>query len=440
MFDNSQLDAIEILHRGNGGVVWHKVGEGKTRICLGWFAKFANDLPKGCNLLAVVTRRKSFSSWVEEASMVCPDFRVMSYEDWSGISTRKPTVVLISHGILHQVERTLTDGRFEAIVYDEGYKMKNPKSRMCKAACRISSAIVKAAIMGGSVMTANNIVDIWGQLYAIARHSVLCRTLTQFRSKFMRVIDIAGIMKFVPRMGAQERIRDAIKGFTSTYFPSDRIKTRDTLIDVNPTEEQMNLLLQARDYLFVSEGEVTELKHVISLIIKVSQISDGFFVHRSGSVTNLECSKLDALKRILSRCVKKSKVVIWVAFRLSVRRVLQELQSEFKCYTMYGGKKFDEAGWARDGQVAIATVGSGDSVNFFKNCSTVIYYSRDFKGLNLRQSRGRTLRKDSQHTECRYYHLMTSRTFDYEIKAIAEGSIASEDKLRKVLTSWASGV
>lgn len=437
MLDSQQKSALDILHRENGGVVWHKVGEGKTRIALSWFAILAKKLTKGNNLLAVVCRRKSFSSWVKEAALITPEFRVFSIEDWTGICTRKTTVLLVSHGMLEQYEEVLKDGRVAAVVYDEGYKFKNARALICKAANRISSEVQCSAIIGGSIMTARNIEDVWGQLFAINRHTRLCSSLTKFRSRYMRKIAMGQVFRFTAKPDSFDRISKSISSFTSIHFPSDRIQAKDMDLEVDPTKQQIDLLNQARDYIFNTQGKITEIKNAVSLIIKVCQISDGFFQTSEGEVVKVEASKMGTLKKLLPRLVSKGQVIIWVAFRETVKQILQELQRDYRCYRMFGGSKFDEEGWANDGQVAVATVGSGDSVNFFKNCSNVIYYSRDCKLLSDVQSRGRSMRKDSTHDTCRFYHLFTRGTMDYKIRDLVKKSKCSEEELKGALRKWA---
>ncbi len=440
MLDASQLSALQILCRSHGGVVWHKVGEGKTRIGLAWFANFAKDVTRGCNLFVVVCRRKSFSSWIRESKMITPEFRICSIEDWAGICTSKPTILLVSHGMLVRFEDVIVDGRTYAVIYDEGYKFKNARTSLCKVANRISKVVRNCTIMGGSVMTARNIEDVWGQLFAINRHTRLCSGLTKFRSRYLRRIPIGSMMKFVPRPDSFTRISQAIASFTSIHFPSDRIKTRDREFEVAPTEQQKELLEQAKDFLFDVGGEITELKNAVSMIAKVCQISDGVFKTATGQIVQVDSSKIRVMRRLVARLVSEGGVVIWAGFRATVKRILQDLQSEYKCYTMMGGSRFDEEGWHRDGQVAIATVGSGDSVNFFKNCRNVIYYSRDCKLLSEVQSRGRSMRKDSEHSKCNFYHLFTEGTMDRRIKALVNQSRITEQDLKKELTLWAKDI
>lgn len=106
---------------------------------------------------------------------------------------------------------------------------------------------------------------------------------------------------------------------------------------------------------------------------------------------------------------------------------------------MVGGRKFDHEGWHRDGQVAIATEDCGVSFNHFKDCALAIYYSMTFKWLSLQQSKGRTDRKDSKHSTCKYLFLQTRGSMDAHIYNVVNKSRSSEQELINNLKGWING-
>src|SRR5678816_1918843 len=72
LFDH-QITAVRKLVRSRGGIVWWKVGEGKTRIALFMFAALQNayhwSLPSVC---LVVCRRSAFFDWSDEIRRCFP--------------------------------------------------------------------------------------------------------------------------------------------------------------------------------------------------------------------------------------------------------------------------------------------------------------------------------------------------------------------------------
>lgn len=456
--DKSQRRGLTVLCSNDGGAVWHRVGTGKTRITYAWFATIAKHIHEGSTpYFVVVCRRKAFADWAEEIEKLGLDWTVCDFEKygWNRI-TRRPRVFLVSHAMLHKLLPQLLELRLTAVAYDEGYLYKRVSTKHCKAAHKLSAHIGRAAILSGSMMTARNLEDIYGQLYAIGKESVLARTLTEFRSKFMFALRIgpAEHQRFmqVAQAGAPARVGRAIRDVASVYFPESTRKIRDIERKITPAklQEKYFNLLKKEYYLEIGERSL-DIKSSPSLIIKCQQISDGFliFTRRDPEtrkviekhVEYFGSPKLDALLDKVQELVAcGERVLIWCAFRESVRIVLRSLQKlKIKAYGFVGGEEFDSKGWKQNGQVAVATVDCGSSVNHFSQCAHSIYYSLTWKWLSLQQSQGRSDRKDSRHHTCFYYYFYTRGSLDRFVHQTALSAKTKEQQLIAInnrVTKW----
>lgn len=421
--------AVKCYNR-KGIALWRRVGTGKTRIAYKHFAMIAKLKVDGAAKFLVVCRREAFFDWENEAKKCHLDWRFVVVDEEDDLYAKhrmaKPTVYLVSHGMLRKLEITLVGYSIylDAVAYDEGWLYKNPTTHHCKAANKISAAIGNACILSGSVMTARDQTDIYGQLYAINKHHCLARTLTEFRSKFMYRFKInpdgrteAAVWR--NRKGSAKRIADRVRPIASVYFPSNtqrRVVTDTRRIPAS--RDQLSAFTELRDfYELCLKGERMLLKNAPSVITKCQQVSDGW-VNLNGTPHEIKSAKMDYLKGLVRELLEGGeKVVIWTAFKRSAELVLQSLQKSFRreansFYLMHGGHKFDVAGWRRNGKVAIATEASGSSVNHFSNCAYAIYYSMSFRWQDLQQSKGRTDRADSSHKTCYYYFLQTRDSLD----------------------------
>lgn len=465
-----QFKAAVKLFLVGGGCVWWKVGTGKTRIAYKYFAMIAKDQPRpsGCNFL-VVCRREAFQDWRDEqAKMNLFGWRTETLEHPDQLvglvhhrhSTLRclnshlqglpptPKIWIMSHGKLASLRDTLTDvaSTFDAVAFDEGFLYKNAQTKHCKAANDISRTVQNALILSGSMMTARNLEDIYGQLYAINRHQSIGRTLTEFRSKYMFQLSLGtnGRSCYVNRKGASTAIVKSIGDVQSTYFPANNHRRIVTSVRVQPaTRAQTNAFERLREdmYLALGDSELT-LKNTPSLIIKCQQISDGWIKMGDNSIVSLSSAKLDYLLAQLGELIAcGEKVVIWCAFKHSVTLVLQSMQKHFPkvgVYSLTGGTSFNRVGWIKNGRICIATEASGSSINFLKDCSYAIYYSMGFRWLDLQQSQGRTNRHDSQHSACYYYFLQTEGSMDSHVYKIVNASSREERKLIELssVKSW----
>lgn len=444
-----QLKTATRLYRKGGGAIFWRVGTGKTRVAYAWFAMIA----KHCEVLPrfiVVCRREAFADWTNELKKMGLPWRTWVADKESDIydvRTTKPLVYLISHGMLAKFLPSLLDytAMLRGIAFDEGFLYKNPSTKHCHAANKLSAAIGKAIVLSGSVMTARDLTDIYGQLFAINRHQSIARTLTEFRSRFLYRFQInpnasSQAVAWRAAKGAGERITRLIKPLSSFYFPiNDQRKVVTDIRNIEATKDQLHAFRELKEYYELSlKGRTIELKNAPSVIIKCQQISDGF-VNLDGEHIAFTSSKMDWLiSKVMELLAYGERVIIWAAFRYTVQMILQRLQKlKVKAYGMTGGAAFDLVGWNRNGQVGVATVGSGSSVNHFKDVAYAIYYSHSFRWLDMQQSRGRTNRTDSAHQICFYYHLHTQGGLDEFVYKTVMGSQHCESEIiQHAVNSW----
>lgn len=454
---NRQRKAVHSFLRKKGGACWWRVGTGKTRITFAWFALVAKlhykSFPSVLPRFMVVCRREAFNDWHEEMVKLGLKWRVREVEcddDLYEIKTAKPLVYLISHGMLAKLKESLLDSgsMIQAIAFDEGFLYKNATTQHCKAAHRISKAVGQAVILSGSVITAKNLEDVFGQLYAINKHQIFARTLTDFRSKFMFEFAInperlPNAIKQVAKAGSLKRISTQIGAVANLYFPDN--SQRRIVSDVRripATDAQSTHFKSLKEFLEIQieEKGLMYLKNTPSAIIKCQQISDGFVRWGEETIAVPSAKMKYLLGQIAELLSCGEKVVIWCAFQHSVTLILQALQKSMRSvrsYGMHGSLPFDAIGWKRNGQVAVATAASGSSVNHFRDCGYAIYYSHSFRWLDMQQSMGRTDRHDSPHQTCYYYYLQTIGSLDsFVYQTVFSSKRLEKNFIADAVLSW----
>lgn len=447
-----QLDAAVKLFLAGGGAAFWKVGTGKTRIAYKFFALNAKGKPS--NFL-IVCRREAFQDWIDEMEKMDIDnigWNILEHTDQLRgkqlMSPLQSMAWIVSHGKLANMIEELENVSqvFTAVVFDEGFLYKNPKTKHCKSAHAISSVIQNALILSGSMMTARNLEDIYGQLYAINRHQSIGRTLTEFRSRYMLQLQIGsnGNSTYVNRRGSSTRIMQTIKSISSVYFPANNHRRIVSSVRVQAaTSAQAKAFRKLREDFYLRYGDSElELKNTPSLIIKCQQISDGWLRMSDATMMTLPSTKQDyLLSQVQELLACGEKVVIWCAFKHTVTLLLHLMQKHFPkvgSYPFTGGMKFNRDGWKRNGRICVATEASGSSINFLKDCAYAIYYSMGFSWLNLQQSQGRTNRHDSLHQACFYYYLQTEGSLDSHVYRIVNASSKAEKDLIQLagIKSW----
>ena len=296
--------------------------------------------------------------------------------------------------------------------------------------------------LSGSMMTAGNVEDLYGQAMAVNLSRKLAGSITHFREQFMiDTTNWAGFVQRYPRKGAVEAIQRRLIDNIDVYFPKETKEIRDIPITVEPTVEQKKIRKELlRSYTYAEDNFSLEVKTGASLLVKLQQVSDGFLRSGERDYIPVLSNKLARLKELVNELLDSGeRVLIWVGFR----KTAEILRKALNCKTtvLSGDGKFDVFGW-RDKKikVTIATVGSGSSLNDFADIRYSIFYSTSFSSIAMQQARGRTNRRSSLHSCCYYYYLSTDKFPDRDIYELTEKNASREEVAirasKKVIEEW----
>src|SRR4029077_1888353 len=153
-----------------------------------------------------------------------------------------------------------------------------------------------------------------------------------------------------------------------------------------------------------TNGFEVEVRNASALLTKLQQISDGFLHDSAGNYLSIPSNKL---RKLIHHCSELfdggERVLVWFAFKRSI--IEASSVSSFETVALSGDDRFDYGKWHSGGaRVCYATVGSGSSLNDFKDTRYSIIYSSSYSHRAMQQARGRTNRKSSSHSVCYYYY------------------------------------
>lgn len=428
----------KFVENGGRGIAWHKVGEGKSRIGLTVFAtlQLLRDWEPPC-ILVVVCRRKAFHTWQDEIQKCKLDYFV--YEWHPNNSSHEyddaiPTVWLCSAA---QVEKLHPNPYIRMVVVDELYLFKNYTVDRSKAIQKLADRYPTIGL-SGSMMTAGQITDLYGQAAAIGVHKNIARTYTDFRTEYMMSFNTGGFPIHSAKRGAKDKVLEKIARFYDLHMPEkkDR-KIHEMILNVPPTLEQKKMFKDMKD---TWEIDDIEYDSAAALLIKNQQISNGF--------VRLTEEKVDGSKREYIREVASNKpeyllglleeivgnnefCVVWCAFQHDVSMLSHYLaKNDIATLQMTGSHALDVQRFKTGAyHVVLATEGSGSSIDDFANIQYGIYYSQTFKWMDLQQSQGRHDRRSSQQKENFFYFLHTQGSLDRYIYDTVKNSQGQEQAL-----------
>lgn len=430
---SQQAAAYRKMVRERGGVVWMRVGTGKTRVGL----LSAIALAK-CRAIVAVCRREAFTDWRNEVATLQLPHTIIPIEDIPpNVTFIEFTLILVSEGLLLNGSITgvldklkLTD-QLGAYIVDEAYLFKNPRSQKHIELKRLRDGL-PTIVMSGSIMPARDLVDIYGQVELSGHGKRLAKHLTSFREQFQTGIK-GHFFAWYPKQGAFQSIMEKIEPFTYIYMPkkSER-KIRQTVLKVDPSKQQLDWFQELKDTAAI-DGKF-ELTNMATVAIKAQQISDGWLkVEGAEAHEHFPSPKVDRTIALVQEIVESGeKVVVWCAFRYDRER-LADLEEIGPVATLQSGVTFDREGWEKGRyKICIATVASGTSINAFEQVPYGIYFSQDVKWLSQQQSMGRHDRRSSVHDTCYFTFIHTNKSLDSAIyytvrqSQSMEGSVISQ--------------
>lgn len=432
-----QQQAIEHLVPTRGGIVWWKVGEGKTRIGLFLFASLQNiykwALPSVC---LIVCRRRAFYDWRAEIRILFPSASV--YEDSVPVypPSNQPVFLLLSQAMVYkQYEELHENPAIRFAIFDELWLYANNKALRSKSVTRLSLGW-KSVGLSGTVMKARNLDEVYCQAMVVQKHRYIAQNLTQFRSLSQTTLKIKKkdgtfFPKNTPKFGAYKAIMVSLSTVSDVNFPKGHRRITEQYHTVPATKQQLEHFHDLRQFYEVTlPGQDTiEYNHVVVIGIKAQQIANGWIKDNTGTIRSIPSNKPEKLEDEVSDILASGeRVVVWCAFRYDVEMLADYLK--FTSLQMLGGEDFDIDRWQfGDIKLCLATEASGSSVNYFSQTPYGIYYSATTKWLDMQQSRGRSDRKSSRHNQCFYKYLQVEDSLDAHVYRVAMESGNCEARL-----------
>jgi hypothetical protein len=421
-----------------GGVTWMRVGTGKTRVGL-----VAADAITNARVIPVIARRAAFDDWRYEIATLQLPYTVMEVEHVPmGASFKEPTIVLVSEGMLLNSAITgvlyslRESNQIGAFIIDEGYLFKNPSTDKHKSLQQIREG-VPSVVLSGSIMTARDLVDIYGQVAISGQGKRLAKGLSHFREQFQTGMNSYGHAEWYPKPGSYNAIMQKIEPFTYIFMPkkSER-KIVESILKVHPSKEQLDYLKELKETAAI-EGKF-ELNNMAAIVIKAQQISDGWIQHENGDITFINAPKLERCQALVAEIVGAGeRVVVWCAFRADIDRLYPYLRQVAEVAMLQSATPFDLKRWeSGKPRICIATEASGSSINHFAQVPYGIYFSQDWKWLSMQQSQGRHDRRSSLHDTCFFSYLHTDKSLDSKVHYTVKASASSERGFINQLDAW----
>jgi SNF2 family DNA or RNA helicase len=415
-----QDEAADFLYERDRAMILAPVGAGKTAITLTAMQDMlANGVVK--RFLVLAPKRVCTDVWPVEQPKWAPDVplavAVGTPKERAAALRSKAQIVVSNYDNIQWLAEQALD--FDAIVFDELTRLKNPSGTRFKALLKVLEPMRVRWGLTGS-FTSNGLEDVFGQC-KIVDQGLLGRSKGAFMQQYFVLIN-KEFGEWAPRVGALAKVMERIK--PATYVleageyadklpPLHVIEVRCDLDDRKPYEK-MKKDFQALDVTAINAGVVTG---------KLQQMASGFVYDTRKTASDIpgkfivtqtpvwfSSHKFDRLEELLNENQRANTIIAY-----TYQEELAELKRRYPHAQTLDDKEAIQR-W-NEGRVELLLVhpkSAGHGLNLqFGGCK-IIFLSLPWSLELYEQTIGRLHRSGQKH-DVWCYVMLTNKTVDEKI-------------------------
>ena len=328
---------------------------------------------------------------------------------------------------------------FPIVVIDELSSFKSAQAKRWKALRRVRGRIRRIIGLTGTPRP-NGLEDLWPEVYLLDQGARLGKTLSAFRSYYLRPEKMNGhiVYSYRPREGAEEEVYERLGDICMSIRKEDVLSLPGQIYEDIELQAPPSLLKQYKQFerdrvmeCLNEDGEIVA-GSAAALTNKLLQFANGAIYDMDGNVHELHDIKLDALEELLEEAGGDSVLVLY-AYKHDRDRIKQRIE----CRELDTPQDMDDWNAGRI-PVALAHPASiGHGLNLQDGGHIIVWFGLTWS-LELYQQANERLNRPGQKNVCRVYHLILQGTHDSRVlqslKNKDEGQAAAIEALRLEIT------
>lgn len=450
-----QLRAAQHALDNAGAALFLEPGLGKTAISLAVVRVLAqHNAVHG--VLVIAPLRVCYSVWPHEVAK-WDEFKSLSVGVLHGakkadtLRAKHDVYVINPEGLawLAAELKALGSMPFDMLIVDESTKFKQADTQRFKTLKAMLPSFTRRLILTGTP-AANNLQDLFGQLYLIDNGARLGRFITHFRrTYFDEERHRLGFSLWHPRKDTAARIEARVRDIC-LYMSADDYLTMpartDNRIEITlpaPVRKLYNAI--ERDFFVaLGDGDAVNAPHAAAAQNKLRQVVGGQ-VYSDAGVETLHTEKLDALMDLIEE-QNGQPLLIAVAYQHEVAAIQARVKAELKIDAPYLGggispRKSDAiaARWnAGELPVLLAHPSSvAHGLNLQAGGRAVCWYTLTWSLEEYDQLNRRVYRQGQKHGVV-IHHLIAAGTVDEVVFEALQGKDRTQRGLLNALKKYAA--
>ena len=430
-----QSDAADFLYDSDRAMILAPVGAGKTAITLTAMKDALNN--KIANrFLVLAPKRVCTDVWPVEVKKWAPSLYMRvavgtPAERLSALRSHSDVVVTNYDNLQWLAEQELN---FDAIVFDELTRLKNPSGARFKA---LNKVIDKMRVRWGLTgsFTSNGLEDVFGQC-KIVDQKLLGRSKGAFMQQYFVLMN-PEYGEWMPRPGSLKRVMDVIRPATYVLEPGEYA---DKLPPCHMVEMRCDMVMTQYNTMkkdFVVQFGESQIAAINAAVVtgKLQQMASGFVYdttstasERAGKFDTVQTPiwfskhKFDALDDLLQENQRANTIIAY-----TYKEELAELKRRYKHAVTLDDDRAIER-WNK-GDVELLLVhpkSAGHGLNLQHGGCRMVFLSLPWSLELFEQTVGRLHRSGQQH-DVWVYVMLTNKTVDEKIWAALHDKRAVSD-------------
>jgi len=410
-----QNEAADFLYERDRAMILAPVGAGKTAITL---TAMQDMLAAGVvkRFLVLAPKRVCTDVWPVEQLKWAPNVPLavaVGTPKQRLAALRSDAQIVVSN---YDNIATLPTASFDAIVFDELTRLKNPSGARFKA-LKIDHINIRWGLTGS--FTSNGLEDVFGQC-KIVDQALLGRSKGAFMQQYFVLIN-KDFGEWAPRVGSLAKVMERIKPATYVLDAGDYkdklpplhvVEVRCDLDDREPYEK-MKKDFQALDVTAINAGVVTG---------KLQQMASGFVYDTRRTASEIagrfdstqtavwfSAHKFDRLEELLDENQHANTILVY-----QYQEELAEIQRRFKVTTLDDADAITRWNKGDVRLLAVHPKSAGHGLNLQHGGCHMVFLSLPWSLELYEQTVGRLHRSGQAHAVW-VYVMMTNKTIDEKI-------------------------
>lgn len=325
---------------------------------------------------------------------------------------------IVSYDLARFYFKYLRKEDFDAVVFDEVHRLKNPNSGQGRRCAKISAPI-RYGLTGTPI--ADSVIDLFSQYRSVAPH-LLGTDWVEFRNRYLHR---SGYMGYDLSISEENKIKvlnivgpDTYQLTKAEAFPGRKLLPPVYLYaNLKGTQKKLYEQLE-RDMMATHDDFVITAPRKITQMIRLQQISGGHCPSNDGDMLTFECPKADALKEFLEGWNRKKKLVIFARFLHEIdliETICKKLKYSCEVYTPKRPDLEDRFQNDEDPSIFITQIDRGGIALTLHRASTAIFFSKTWSSLTYWQALGR-IDRGGQTEPVTPIFILTQGTIDEDIE------------------------